>query len=205
MSSLTDGTAPDRGTLPAGYQEVLYWRISGKSHMAIVNLLGLLLLPVWAWLFCWLADRLGHMPVHLGTDSGQGLLVLMSIVLTVILHELVHGIAMQVFDAPVRYGVLWKRLVVYATSPGHAFLRTQYMVTCLAPLVSLSLLAVLGMMLLAGSSWIAPLAICAIVNAAGAVGDLWILSVVLRYPSYAYVIDEQDGMRIFLPSSRGNS
>jgi len=33
------------------------------------------------------------------------------------------------------------------------------------------------------------------------VGDLWITTIVLRYPATAYVIDEKDGIRVFLPKS----
>ncbi len=41
-------------------------------------------------------------------------------------------------------------------------------------------------------------AACASLNAAGASGDVWMALVVARYPARAYVIDERDGMRIFV-------
>jgi hypothetical protein len=53
--------------------------------------------------------------------------------------------------------------------------------------------------LLAGTPWVLPLAVSAAINAAGAVGDLWISRVVLRYPKESFVMDERDGVRIFLP------
>ena len=34
-----------------------------------------------------------------------------------------------------------------------------------------------------------------------AIGDLWIAIIVLRYASTAYVIDERDGVRVFLQNS----
>jgi hypothetical protein len=36
-----------------------------------------------------------------------------------------------------------------------------------------------------------------ILNAGSAIGDLWMLLVVLRYPASAIVRDEEDGIRIY--------
>ncbi|MHB0874985.1 MAG: metalloprotease family protein [Anaerolineae bacterium] len=98
-----------------------------------------------------------------------------------------------------RYGILWTASMVYATTPGHAFRRSAYIAIGLAPLLGLSVLALLGMVLLAGTQWVGLLALCAAGNAAGASGDLWILSVVLHYPANARMVDERDGVRILLP------
>jgi Putative zincin peptidase len=87
----------------------------------------------------------------------------------------------------------------YATSPGYAYRRNDYVVTALAPFVFLSTLFVLGMWLLQGTLWVALLGICGVLNAAGAIGDMWISMIVLRYPATALVMDERDGMRVFLP------
>jgi hypothetical protein len=94
---------------------------------------------------------------------------------------------------------MWSKMMFYATSPGFAYPRGKFITVALAPLVVVSLLAILAMALLAGTAWVALLAFVATFNAAGAVGDMWIAAVVLRYPSHAYVVDEKDGMRIFLP------
>jgi hypothetical protein len=63
------------------------------------------------------------------------------------------------------------------------------------------MLAVLGMWLLQGTSWVALLGVGGLFNASGAVGDLWITRIVLQYPDSAYIMDERDGMRVFLPES----
>jgi hypothetical protein len=111
-----------------------------------------------------------------------------------------HGLAMRAFSAHPRFGVLWTRLMVYATAPGHAFHRSAYIVVGLAPLVGLSLLAMSGMVLLAGTPWVTLLVLCAAANGAGACGDLWILSIILRYPPSAHLVDERDGVRVLLPA-----
>ncbi|MHB1295748.1 MAG: DUF3267 domain-containing protein [Anaerolineae bacterium] len=90
--------------------------------------------------------------------------------------------------------------MAYATAPGHAFTRAQYVVVGLTPLVGLTLLALLGMYLLAGTFWVVFFALCATLNAAGAVGDLWLLGIVMRYPSSALLVDERDGTRVLLPA-----
>lgn len=45
----------------------------------------------------------------------------------------------------------------------------------------------------------------AVVNAGGAVGDLWSVGVVLRYPASALVRDEADSFRIYAPLSAAGS
>jgi hypothetical protein len=89
---------------------------------------------------------------------------------------------------------------LYATAPGFAFRRNSYLVVSLAPLICLSILAILGMMALMGTAWVALFALCASINAAGAIGDLWITRIVSRYPANAYIMDERDGIRVFLPN-----
>jgi hypothetical protein len=191
------------GELPPGYREALYWKISGKpARLLAMNLLGIMLF-VLAWvLFSWLAATLGQAPANIRTSSITDILLfLAALVLVVVLHELVHGIAMRIFKARPKYGVMWSKMMFYATSPGFAFPRRAYLSVALAPLISLSLLAVLAILLLAGTPWVLLIALAATLNAAGAIGDLWISAVVLRYPAHAYVMDEQDGMRVFLPET----
>ena len=61
----------------------------------------------------------------------------------------------------------------------------------------ISILVVLGMWSLQGTLWVALLGICGVINASGAIGDMWITAIVLRYPITAYVMDERDGVRVF--------
>jgi len=196
----TNNAVPSPGSIPIGYREVLYWTVSdppGKSVM--LQILSVPLFAVSGALFFWLAIRLGAMPSHLNFGVLECGVVLMSILLTFVLHELTHGVAMQTRGAHPRYGVLLKQAMLYATAPGFAFRRDSYLVVALAPLVCLSILAVLGMMALMGTAWVALFAFCATINAGGAIGDLWIAKIVLRYPASAYIMDERDGVRVFLP------
>ena len=201
MKTIND-QIPASGTLPDNYQEVLSWKLTGKPMRVIaMNILSVFLFVIFGWIFSWLAFNLGKLPsgeiriTSLSTIS----LALAGVLLTMGLHELTHGLAMRMFGASPKYGFIWKGLMLYATSPGYAYRRNNYIVIALAPFVCLSILAVLGMWLLQGTLWVVLLGICGALNAAGAIGDMWITMIVLRYPPTAYVMDERDGMRVFLP------
>ena len=187
------------GSLPSDYQEVLSWKVTEKrSRVITLNILGVLFFVIFGLIFSSLAVRLGKLQSEGEYGLGEISLVIVGILLTFILHELTHGLAMRMFGAKPKYGVIWKGLMLYATSPGYAYRRNNYIVIALAPFVFISILVVLGMWLLQGTLWVALLGICGIINASGAIGDLWITMIVLRYATTAYVMDERDGIRVFL-------
>jgi hypothetical protein len=187
------------GAVPANYREVLYWRITESSwRLTVVNLLSLPLAGLMGLVFFGWLVLLNRMPTVVNIQLPQTVILILAVVVTLVLHELAHGLAMLAYGARPRFGILWQGLMVYATAPGYAFRRTNYLVVILAPLVGLSLLAF--MVILFSPPGVAVLvALGATVNGAGAIGDLWILLIVRRYPEVAYVMDERDGMRIFLP------
>jgi hypothetical protein len=200
-ASATLPAYPDRtGTVPASYREALYWRITQSSwKLTVVNLLSLPLAGLMGLVFFGWVVLLNRMPRELSLQLPQAASLIVGVAGTLVLHELVHGLAMVAYGARPRFGVLWQGLMVYATSPGYAFRRNKYIVVILAPLVGLSLLALMTTLVLPPELAVL-VALCATVNGAGAVGDLWILLITLRYPEHAYVMDERDGMRIFLPA-----
>ena len=189
-------------TLSDDYQEVLSWKVTGKPIRVIaLNVLGVLLFVIFGMIFSSVAIRLGKLPSEGNFRLGLGeiSLVIAGIVVTFVLHELTHGLAMQMLGASPKYGIIWKGLMLYATSPGYAYRRNAYVVISLAPFVFISVLVILGMWILQGTAWVALLVLCGIVNASGAIGDMWITMIVLRYAATAYVMDERDGIRVFLP------
>ena len=194
------------GKPPPDYKEVLYWKISEKASTTIImNLLSIPLAIVFGIGFFIFANMFGKPQGITGGILNFGLILIIGMIVVIALHEFAHGMAMKIFGAPVKYGFIWKGFMFYATSPGYAFQRNRYIVIILAPLVSLSLLACFGILVLAGTSMIWLLAVWAAINGGAAIGDLWIMMIVLRYPSYAYIIDERDGMRIFMPQNESGS
>ena len=195
----TNDVIPVSESLPDGYEEVLHWNVTEKrSRVIALNISGVVFFVFFGLIFSGLVARLGKL--H---EFRFGLLeigaVFIAIVLTLVLHELTHGLLMRIFGARPKYGILWKGLMFYATSPGYAYPRNAYIVIALAPFVLISLLVILGMWALQGTLWVALLGICGTINASGAIGDMWITMMVVRYATQAYVMDERDGTRVFLP------
>jgi len=189
------------GALPPNYHEVLYWKIAqSRGRLVMLNLISVPLFLVWSVLFLLFSIPFGRLLEAKVTGNTTELVVLLvAIAITIALHELMHGITARFYGARPEYGFLWKGLMFYATTPGYAFTRNQYLVVLFMPLVGLSLVAMLGIIGLAGSPLAVLLTLCAIFNATGAIGDLWSLLMVTRYPAQAYIVDERDGLRVFLP------
>jgi Putative zincin peptidase len=192
------------GKPPSDYEEVLDWRIAQRtSRILVMNLLSIPLAFVFGIVFLIFVLMFGKPSEILSTDSTKTAILLVGILPVVVMHELAHGVAMQTFGAQPKYGVIWKGLMFYATAPGYAFQRNQYIVISLAPLVSLSILACFGILIQAGTFNVWLWAVWSTINGGAAIGDLWITAIALRYPKHAYIIDERDGIRVFLPQSEG--
>ena len=190
------------GELPVDYQAILHWRIAERaSRILFMNLLSIPLAFVFGIFFFLFIRVFGKPPEIMPVDSIQTVVLLIGILMVFALHEVTHGIVMRFFGAQPKYGFIWKGLMFYATAPDYAFLRNQYLVVSLAPLVSLSILACFGILIQTGTSNVWLWAAWATINGSGTIGDLWIIAVTLRYPKYAYIIDERDGIRVFLPQS----
>lgn len=187
--------ATNPGAVPPNYTEVLYWKLTGNAGRLIgINLLAIPLAILAGAIFLPLGMWAGASVASLNLPA-----LLLTIFITLGLHELAHGLAMMAFGAKPRYGLKLEALALYATAPGYAFTRNQYLALILAPLSSLSVLALLGIGLFAETVFVPALVVGALVNAAGACGDVYMAWLTARYPASAYVIDEEDGMRVFLP------
>ncbi len=189
---------------PANYIEAQHWRIAGQSgRLFRIHLLALPLAALFGLGFVLLARHLSTPKFEFGARDGVAFLV--GVVVTLALHEGVHGAVMQMFGARPRYGFYAGGGMFYAKAPGHAFTRRQYLVIVLGPLVGLSVLAFAAMALLKGTFMVWYVALWAIVNASAANADVWIAAVILRHPSSAYVMDEADGLRVLVPpTDRGS-
>ncbi len=188
-----------QGSVPGNFQQVFRWSIQEKPFRTFMIQLMAVPLCILAW---FASTYLGRVIGNLNGIFQIGLLEIVAGVagyaVTIILHELVHGQTMRLFGARPRYGAMLTHLLFYTTAPGYGFRRNSYILVAVAPLVVLSCLAVPGMVLLQGTVWVLLLAFCATMNWAGACGDLWMISVVLRYPKTAFVVDERDGFRVLL-------
>jgi hypothetical protein len=150
-----------------------------------------------AWLMIY--DRVFGAPLTItALPSEAGTLATVVLLIGVLLlHELCHGIGIQYYGHDARYG--FKFLILYATSDTGYFWRNQMIVVAALPLVIISLLLVVVTVFVpAGLAQL--LLLAAAINTAGAVGDLWMIWKALQYPVHALFEDDEDGMRIFMPT-----
>ena len=187
------------GKPPSDYKEVLYWKITDKAgRIALMNFLAIPLAIVFGIAFFIFVRQFGNPPKL--TWYANGILIFLAgIVLVLLFHEFVHGMLMRAFGAKVKYGFWSQGMMFYAKASGYAFKRNQYLIVVLGPLISLSILACCGVVILSGTSFVWMIALWAIINASASNGDLWITAIVLRYPASTYIIDEMDGLRFFIP------
>ncbi|MDP2211424.1 MAG: DUF3267 domain-containing protein [Candidatus Aquicultor sp.] len=118
---------------------------------------------------------------------------------TIAAHELIHGLFFRVFGGSPQYGAGMKYLMpyFYATSPGRAFSVRQMIIIGLAPLVLLSMLALI--IALVAPALVAYCAVVFMVNTPGAVADIWMATCLTRFLRFkdVKVVDTADSLAVY--------
>lgn len=121
--------------------------------------------------------------------------LILSMIISIVLHELVHGAFFWLFShSRPKFG--FRGGYAYAAAPGWFFPRNQYLVIGLAPFVILSLVGMI-LVIFVPPRLLAVILVGMIANASGSVGDLWIISLVIRKRRKIVVEDLGDGMNIY--------
>lgn len=194
--------------VPPGFVEAYRLRLSASSRLVVgLNVGAIVLLAPAIALFIWPAAARGFLArdlvFTLTLTLADGLALIAGTVGVVVAHEAVHGLVMTFFGARPRYGIKWELMAAYATAPGHLFARDSFIAVALAPLALLTpLLWILVWMTPSGGLWMA-LALAGILNTVGAVGDLYMTWQALKHPASALVLDEEDGMRVYVGEAAG--
>jgi hypothetical protein len=189
--------------LPPHYQEVHYMSINERGVLLWLNLLSLVPLAISALLILGALlvyhEELGSPLVVNALPGALPAPLGLVLVLTVLpIHEWLHGVTIARCGHRPRYGV--KLFVLFATSDGALFRRDEFIRIALAPLAVITVFGGMVMLFLPfGLAYWVALAI--ILNAGGAIGDLWMTAIALRYDSSALIRDEEDSMRIFARAS----
>ncbi len=188
--------------IPGRYQQVAHYKVS-RSISRWISILAMTLFLLSASVFIALALTIGKFDPSIMQGSfrvspWEAAAGLAAFPATIILHELLHGLAMRMGGARPQYGVWPAHLMFFATARGYAFRRNACLMVEMAPLVVLSFLAILGMFILQGTIWAPLLTVCAAMNVGGAAADLWMISKVLRYSTTSYIVDERDGFRVLI-------
>lgn len=115
----------------------------------------------------------------------------------ILVHEAIHGLAFGAFGVRPSFGFGLKFLLpyAYATSPG-ALSRNAYLAVGLAPLVFIDLLGMALVVIAPHWTWLGPLVAF---NKGGAVGDLWMVGTLLRWPRQTLVEDRKEGFVVLAP------
>lgn len=190
-------------TLPSHYHSAHTITFAHRPKLFLsLNLVGIALFFISGYAFLSLAAHLS--PAFKnggGTLSGWGALLLIfgvflgAILLTMLIHELIHGLFFWIFTRkrPL-YG--FKGIYAYAAAPDFYIPRNQFLLIGLAPFVLISLL---GIALLPFTSLAVALTLVLIMtmNAAGAVGDFYAVGFLLTQSSTALIRDFGDGMACY--------
>ncbi len=191
-----------QGSVSGNFYQVLWWKLSDfPTYVTKVQILSVFLfflsgIPLMV-LALWNGKSAGSFTFDI-RDIGIWFAVFASWPTLIFLHELVHGLTMRIIGTRPQYGVRLKQLLFYTTAPGYGFRRNAYIIVVLAHLALLSVLAILGMSLLQGTTWALVLAFYTALNIGGATGDLAIALMVLGFSEEAYFVDEQDGFRVLM-------
>lgn len=184
-------------TLPEGYQEIFTIDLQKDKKTALkVNLLAVLIGV------CLAVPMRFLVPISTAFWMRGGLLaysirfvaLLLLLTLYIVLHELVHGVAMKLCGTKkVRYG--FTGLYAFAASDDF-YGKKAYIFIALAPIVLWGIvLAVVN--LLVPVEWFWVIYFVQITNLSGAAGDLFVTIRFLRLPKDILVQDYGVGMKVF--------
>jgi hypothetical protein len=173
----------------------------GKLEMTkevVVTLLGMGTLTLFAFgffftsLYTLFAGNVGF-----NFTSGTITISIILFIGTMVLHELIHGAFISKYGGKPSYGagIAYFILPYFYATTKTIFPRNQFIVIAIAPLVVISL-AGIGIMAAFPSiaHW---MFIPLVINASGAVGDLWVTRNVLRYPKHVLLEDRKNGLIIY--------
>ncbi|MBQ8623773.1 MAG: DUF3267 domain-containing protein [Oscillospiraceae bacterium] len=181
-------------TLPEGYTEIYSVNLQEDKKLAvIINILSLLIGAVM------LALVAPFVPLSTLFDSKDSsayaaLVLIVSMILYIILHEAVHGITMKYFGCKkVRYG--FTGLYAFAGCDDY-FDKCSYIIIALAPVVLWgAVLAILSFIVPTSYFWVVYL--IQITNISGAAGDFFVTAKFSKMPKDILVRDSGVGMTVY--------
>ncbi|MEM8531520.1 MAG: DUF3267 domain-containing protein [Chloroflexota bacterium] len=186
---------------PAGYRAPYRFEFP-KVLLNVVSLvLFIVLIPLLWQLIWWLQGQ--PAPRSFTISGFQDLFVLIVVgvlvpVLTIVCHELIHGLAFQLLGYKASYGIYWG-LGPYAAAFGQFQTRQHSIIVVLAPLILINMLMLL---LLAIPDLIVRAIACIalLFNTSGATGDLYLTWRLWRTPSgtLSYDVDKYNSF-VFEP------
>ena len=198
LPTLVPDSLPENGRLqatkilPANFTQYHSLDLTNRKLVIAMNVMGILLLFIFGWLFFGVAALLGPqfllLELHIFTQLTKLPTILLVIFLVVVLHELSHALFFWLFSRE-RPQVGFNLLYAYASAPGWYFTRRQFVLIGLAPVLLLTTVGLIAM------PWVTVLTttrlvLALTVNAAGAIGDFIVVIWVLGQPAKILLRDE---------------
>lgn len=196
-----------RKDLPENYQSAWTFNITRTKEIIWLNVLGVVLFVFSLWAFSALTHLLRPGLFDSGVFFTTGSLsealmnlvvLLIAIVVMLTVHEGFHGLFFWIFSRS-RPVFAFKIYYASATAPGWYFPRWQYILVGLAPLVAITLIGILCLAWLP-AVLILPTWLILVFNTSGAVGDLWVVGNLMRFPASTYILDSGDASEFFVKS-----
>jgi hypothetical protein len=180
------------------YRQVGYMKFENEASRLMQFWLWVFITIVAAFAFFFLARDLGKLPGSFQLGAAEILIGIVVFVATLAIHEGIHVLVMRRYGVRPKFGLTRNKVIATITVPGYGFHRNTVIWMALAPLIVLTALALLGIWLFQGTTWVALFALIGVVNTGAAIADLWMIAILLRYPSNAWTVDDEHGMRILL-------
>ncbi len=186
-----------REILPEGYEEILHIDLQKDKKLAvIVNVLAAII----AILMCVIMHQFIPMTTLFEiTDDIKEyfirmLILIVSFVIYMVLHELVHGITMKYYGSKtVKYG--FTGMYAFAGSQDY-YDKKSYLVIAMAPIVLLgAILLILNFLVPLSYVWV--VYIMQVANISGAAGDLFVTAKFAKLPKDILVKDTGVAMTVY--------
>jgi len=189
-------------TLPQHYE--LAWNLDLKHNQRlniILQVIGLGWMVIAGWLLtgCVLWLRPDYKET-LGRGVSGNLLsmllwLLVAMAITIALHELTHGLFFWLFSGhKPEFGI--GPGYAFAAMPDWYYPKHKYLVIALAPLLLLSALGLFAS-LFVPQTWLGWLLAAMIINAGGAIGDMYVSWRIARETDRVWVKDTGDGFQLY--------
>jgi hypothetical protein len=181
------------------YRQVDYMRVENEA--ARLNQIWLLafVVAMTAVAFVFLARNLGKLPATFKLGPVEIAIGVIVLVTTLVVQAWMYVLVLRHYGAKPTVGIFHNNVIAYISAPGYGLRRNAIIVTALLPLTLLLGFAFIGIWLTQGTASVALFAFMAVVSAGASTSHLWEIVYLLRFPSSAWAVDDEHGMRILLP------
>lgn len=144
----------------------------------------------------------GLMKIEYLTENNNIFFVFLVPFAVVLAHELMHAAAYKIFGAKLKFG--YKHFSIYLTDiSGTLFTLQQMTIIMLFPLVSLTAITIIVANILQQRLFLFLLAI--LINVAGSIGDILLLTYILFKGRACRVKDEKNGFSLYKANTQSSS